>query len=156
MRPSAFLLVVAVIFAGCHGPAQSKLQQAGEVVSYFLTPSRLARGCFPIKYPDRLPSDFLEHFFIDLGVIAEPMTPKGVAFFQDKPDGRFGIQIVLRADDENKRIIGEGYAKPDGPIVYRETWEIPAVDPDPGMNDFCLVRKDPKPKLLPNQRKIVG
>lgn len=121
-----------------------KLDKATRVVRYLSAPNQLKRSSFLASYPKGKPSDFVKWMFSTLGTaewppreggleeefeegaraVGIPLIPAGVSIVAKRPDPKAAMQVVVKSDDINKKIIIEGYLNPTQPPALTKQWDF--------------------------------
>ncbi|MFC1541838.1 hypothetical protein ACFL50_05240 [Candidatus Latescibacterota bacterium] len=133
-------------------PEASTLEKAANAVHWMIAPVNLSRSSFTVAFPNGKPSDYVNYMFSDMGVaewpphedsgeftlpemkaMRIPFFPAGVEISQLEPDPEYGMQIVIKDDDNRGVVIVEGYSDPSQPPVMTEEFVLKKVPPGPGV-----------------------
>lgn len=154
----AMLILVPLLLAlgGCGPEAPADLQQAASVIHYLMRPDQLSRSAFFVAYPEGTPSQFVSCLFSLLGTaewpgkgafmdelqreqlraIGAPVQPPDVTFVPVRKNPGRGRQLVVGFADERKLVVVEGYLDPKEDPVLRCEWNLPRVEPAPGVAEI--------------------
>jgi hypothetical protein len=151
----AVVLIASFILISCSkDPNIVELERAAQAVEQMVAPLQAQRCSFFVVLPNGTPKEFVSWFFSPLGtsdwpvvdestdftdeerasmrLIGTPFRPKDVEYRHSYPDTAAQKQVVLKWDNEDGKVILEGYLDPAQSPVMTKTFKLPKnVVPDP-------------------------
>ena len=145
-------LLFFALLAACDS-APPELEQAADGWGSMAKGRNLRRSVFPVAYPDQKPSEFVKFAFSPMGTaewppgegwvdpaeaeaIGETVLPGDVAFFPNKPDPKAGKQVVVTANDAERKIVLTGYLDPAEPPALVREIDFPKVTQSASEREF--------------------
>jgi hypothetical protein len=144
-----FLLPMLLFFVDLDGSKNHQLKKGVQVVRYLSAERQLKRSSFMVL-KERKPSKFVDWLFSPLGIaewppwedshlefdldelkamkkMGVPLIPKNLALVPLEVDPEKGRQIVVRADDQKRILIIEGFINPKDPPALKEEILFPKI-----------------------------
>jgi len=141
-----------LLLSSCGGSDVPKpLDRAIQAAYQMTSAGMLEKSAFYALYPNGTPRQYVSFIFSDIGASemppvegsgelspeeAEfmpagimPVWPAGVGMTHSKPNPEMGMQVVWKWDDEQRKIILEGYVDPNNPPVIVQESDLPIVKP---------------------------
>jgi hypothetical protein len=154
MKVAALCMACIILFSCSKDPNVEELERAAKAVEQMVAPVQAQRCSFFVVLPNGTPKEFVSWFFSPLGtsdwpivdesteftdeerssmrLLGTPFRPKDVEFRHSNPDTAAQKQLVLKWDNEDGRVILEGYLDPSQPPVMTTSFKLPKnVVPDP-------------------------
>jgi hypothetical protein len=147
MKFVGFLMATIILFSCSKDPNIEELERAAKAVEQLVAPVQAQRCSFFVVLPNGTPKEFVSWFFSPLGtsewpvvdestdftdderasmrLLGTPFRPKDVEYRHSYPDTAAQKQIVLKWDNEDGRVIMEGYLDPSQPPVMTKSFKLP-------------------------------
>jgi hypothetical protein len=154
MKFAAIMIASVILFSCSKDPNIVVLERAAQAVEQMVAPLQAQRSSFFVVLPNGTPKEFVSWFFSPLGtsewpvidestdftdderasmrLLGTPFRPKDVEYRHSYPDTAAQKQIVLKWDNEEGKVILEGYLDSSQPPVLTKSFKLPKnVVPDP-------------------------
>ena len=146
---------IILLLTACGSAPDEDLTAANTALSQMASNRTLSRSCFTVAYPDGQAADFIDYMFSDLGSAEWPVAfdeyeeqamgsigqvplPANVAVSPLSRTSPNQKELVLTANNAERKILVQGYLANDSKVVFEDEWPVGTAVADDMVREMCI------------------